>query len=775
MKLKIDNLDRSGPRDYSDRLDAAHPVKVARKLNEGSTMDAWLVAEAGQIAVPREGAKIVLARDDGSTIFSGYLAGAPRQEFAGYGAVGNVFRYQLPARGEEALLDRSALPPRPAPAGKTAGQMLKAITEDAAPGQFDTSGVADIGTLGPMTLQAGVHWSELAKQIAGSVRAQWRVESGAVQLSPVGAILHTLSEVDGDFTPAALEVWQSASVANDVAIVGDNEPGRYVKDYFVGDNVTLHFAMSSQPFLRVGATIVEEEYAGTSLSPQWWTVADDNGSLSVSGGKLRMNGRSQASGRAWVCPAEQLELGCGLVLEHGAVTVSGDGVVGGLYGADPSGTCLAGFAVSSQSGTLQATINGSATGPAVTMQAGHRYALRTRVFSAEVYRAGQVYRSSAGEHEAAAAGVSSVRFVLELQDIDPANPASQVAPAQVLFDDVVANVPALATYAVVNGARLAGEVSYTRLRHTAAAEVRVAPAGGSAQTQVLGLLNEGAQCEITAAPAAYFYTPYKPATGTEIVVRYRSVGHAACRINDPASIAAHANGSDDGVRAGMWRIAWPEARTQQDCEAAALAILDDSVTTPWEGTYVTWSDFLPGARVAQTATDVYPGDGVHVDAPQRGVSMDAVVREVSLEVLDPANDRAQYTLKFSNDAAAAIAVERGKVQAKQVATLTAASRTAVAAEVPSLPNAEATAIAGTSVTIDAGTEAVPGGGFEVRSGGDWGWGTATDRNLQGRFTSRSFTLPKCERGQDYYLRMYDGATPPNYSRRTTLLHVDVKP
>ena len=154
--------------------------------------------------------------------------------------------------------------------------------------------------------------------------------------------------------------------------------------------------------------------------------------------------------------------------------------------------------------------------------------------------------------------------------------------------------------------------------------------------------------------------------------------------------------------------------------------------------------------------------------------MTAVIREVSLQLLDPANDRAQYTLKFSNDAAAVIALSRGNVQAKDVATPEATSRTAPAVRVPSLPNAEVTTIAGGTVTIDAGADAVAGGGFEVRSTGDWGWGTTTDRNLQGRFTTRTFTLAKCERGQDYYLRMYDGATPPNYSGRTTLLHVDVK-
>jgi len=128
------------------------------------------------------------------------------QDFAGYDEHGSVYRFQLQARGEEARLDHSALPLRPSAAGRTAGALLKTITEDAAPGQFDTSAVSDVGAVGPMKLQAGMSWSEAARQIAGGARASWRVENGAVQLQPVGATVHTLSEADGNFSPDSLQL-----------------------------------------------------------------------------------------------------------------------------------------------------------------------------------------------------------------------------------------------------------------------------------------------------------------------------------------------------------------------------------------------------------------------------------------------------------------------------------------------------------------------------------------------------------------------------------------
>jgi hypothetical protein len=792
MKLLIDNRDLSGLREYTKWLDAEKGPKIVRRLNQGSEMETWLVAEAGQMIVPRVGARVFLVRDDGTLLFGGYLQDAPRQEFVGNGAQGTVSRYLLCARGEEARLDRKPLPPRLASAGGKAADLLLAITNDAAGVPVDASGVQDVGDVGPFALVPGEVWSKAAKEIADRARASWRVEDQAVQLVPIGSTVYTLSDADPNFAPDALRLQRHGDVVNEIAVEGGSEPEMYVKDYFVGDGHTLRFPMSMQPFLRVAETLVEEEYAGSELSPQRWEVADDNGTVSVSEGKLKMNGTPQATGRASVCLEEKLELGGGLVLEHGAVAVNGDGVLGGIYahplggsgdGADPLSGCIAGFAVSSQGGTLRAVISGSATGPTIAMQVGHRYVLRTRVTSAEVYRVAQFYRSSADEHRAAGAEATAVRFVLEVQDINLSQPSTQVTEAMLLFDGVVANTPTTATYAVMNGARLNGEVSYTRLRRMMAAEVRVTAADGSStQTQSVGMLSDGAQCSITVEPAVYFFSPYKPATDERVVVRYRSSRHANCRVNDAASIEAMRYPMDDGVRAASVRVASPMPRTTEDCEAAALALLDDSVKPAWEGEYSTWTDFLP-----QGATDLFPGDVVLVDVAEQGATISAVVREVSIEMADAANDRGKYTLKFANEAAEPIAVRvsgRRKREAENAdgdqarlldAPPQAVERGAIGAWLASLPDAEVTQITDTSVTVDTGFAPPGGGGFEVRSGGDWGWGRVTDRNLLGRFTTRTFTLPKNERGQDYYLRMYDGATPPNYSRRTTLLHVDVKP
>jgi hypothetical protein len=60
---------------------------------------------------------------------------------------------------------------------------------------------------------------------------------------------------------------------------------------------------------------------------------------------------------------------------------------------------------------------------------------------------------------------------------------------------------------------------------------------------------------------------------------------------------------------------------------------------------------------------------------------------------------------------------------------------------------------------------------EVRAH-DYGWGESNDRNLLGRFSAETFSLPRLARTQNYFLRLYDSSSPPRYSRYSAALHVD---
>ena len=238
---------------------------------------------------------------------------------------------------------------------------------------------------------------------------------------------------------------------------------------------------------------------------------------------------------------------------------------------------------------------------------------------------------------------------------------------------------------------------------------------------------------------------------------------------NPTSVGVLQNGTDDGTR-GTARVAkTPVARTDADCENAALAILDDATGIAWSGTYETWSDFLPGA-----AADIFPGDAITVNVPSRGASFTAIVREVEIQIADPAGDRGFYTIEFANDLAAPLAIEytasATTIALQDMPPLLETTQVGAYYQVD-LTETQITAVTSTTVTVDAGLAPASGYGIEVREN-DYGWGQANDRNLLGRFNTQTFSLARLAETQDYFLRLYDSSSPPKYSRYSAALHVD---
>jgi hypothetical protein len=468
-------------------------------------------------------------------------------------------------------------------------------------------------------------------------------------------------------------------------------------------------------------------------------------------------------------------LGGALELQHGDVSFSAasQGVIGGLYGGSISAAaCLAGFQVtpSGAESKIQALINGAATGAAVTTKAGHHYVLTTYIYSMEVYRSGEVYHSSvhaAGNGLGGAAIAADVRIVLELQDVDPAVPASMVAPATVLFDDMIPNAAGFCTYAMVNAANMRCSIASTYATHISTALVRMALPNSDYTTQLVESLADGGQCGIVSSTRLDFYPYYVPPLNALIVASYRGSGRAVAEVIDSEGIARLQNGADDGVRGMVRTMKAPSARTQVDCENAALAILDDGGGLTWLGTYKTWSDFLPAG-----ASDIFPGDGVSVNVPSRCAGFSAIVRKVAVDWRNPAGDRGIYTIEFANDLAESLALQdSASATSVPLQDLPVRLETTQLGSyyLASLTDAEITQISSTTVQVDAGIAPGNGVAIEVRAH-DFGWGPGNDRNLLGRFTTQTFSLPRLARTQTYLLRLYDSSW--RYSRYAAALHVD---
>ena len=772
MKLQIDNFDGFGPRDYTSCVDGAQPGLVVRKLNQPAESRFSLVAASADFVVPVNGARVTMQLTSGSFVFTGYLTSAPVLQPLGWGEGGPVYRYDLLAKSDEWLVDQMTLANRCLFVERSAGNALRQLTEDLLPGAFDTSATQDLDAIASYASDPQKKWSQEAAEIGVQARASYRMINGSLMLAPLGAAAYTLSEGDATFNADGLKVVPVDGLINDVTVIGQNEPQAYVSDYFVGDGLTLKFYLSHTPFTKTSKTLFDEEYTSATLDPTLWTLVDPANVVSVSGGLLRIAGGTGVDGTTTVAFAEKVELGASLVLQHGDVLFSSasSGVLGGLYpGAISIAGCLAGFRVTPNGGqsNIQALVSGASAGTAITTVSGHHYLLTTRLFSQEIYRRQETFHSSihpAGSGIGGAEIAGDVRIVLEVHDIDPANPATQVGPSIVLYDGVISSAPDFCAYVSVNSVNLQCAIAFTRMVQAVDAEVRSALPGLSYVTQLVGSLEEGAQCEITSSGTLEFYPQYAPAANQQIEVHYRSVGRALARVTNPASIVAQQRGISNGLHGAVRHLKEPLARTAADCELAALALLDDGAGPAWSGEYDAWSDYLPA--------DIFPGDALNLNAPSRVAVFSSIVSEVEITLTNLAGEHFAYKIKFANDAAKPFAFEFQAAKIVSLPVITALTNAQVGAiYLADLTAVAITAVSSTTVTVDAGIAPISGGAIEVRWS-DSGWGVGNDRNLVGRFMSQTFTIPRLSRVQNCYLRQCDASTPPRYSRYTSALHVD---
>jgi hypothetical protein len=686
--------------------------------------------------------------------------------------------YELMALSDAMMLDLKPTPPHPSFVARTAGSALQQLTQDIVPGWLDLSGVEAGDTIPYFSVDPTKKWSASAAEIAVLGRSSYRDDSGKLLFTPSGQNTYSLAESDAWFSPEGLQVESVNRLVNDLTVLGELEPRAHVKDYFVGDGETTTFYLSQIPFTRkseiplYNRTILDEEY--TDLDVTHWTVTGAANIFTVSGGQLQVAGGSGVDGQTCLEFVEQVELGGNTVLEHGdiAFSAASQGVVGGLYAGTVSiANCLAGFQVT-PSGTncnIQALVSGALTGAALATQPGHYYVFTTQVYPSEIYRMQQVYHSSqhpSGNARGGAAVACNVRVVLEVQDIDPANPATQVAPATVLYDGMISNAPGFCTYALINAANMQCSVGFTYVYLAIDALVRSTAPGQNTQTQETGALLAGGLCRVSDTPTLEFYPEYVPVANQTIEVSYRSRGYAMARVLNSASIAAHLNGADNGVRGGLRQVAAPVARTDSDCENAALALLDDA-GPGWSGKYQTWSKLLPG-----NAEDIFAGDGLAVNVPSRAATFLAIVREVAIELFDIGGENLRYTLTFTDagDPSLAFTFATALVKESQLPTAIEVSQLGNV-YLADLTGAEVTNVTSTTVTVDAGWTPPAGWGIEARYS-DTGWGTGNAGNLIGRFVTSSITLSRYVRAQTYFFRSYDNSVPPKYSRYSTSLHVD---
>lgn len=742
-------------------LDAAHPLTIQRKLNEPSSCAFTLSLPAGS-AAPQRMQSVSVTGDNGVVYFTGYIAATPMPQYAGLAMDGPRYRYAVQALSDEILLDQALMPPSKQFSGQGAGALLATLVAHTGSSALSTSALTLQSPVASFLPEPGAPWSKSAGRVASQVRAAYRALSGALTLAPVPAAIHPLNESDGSLTLANLAFNSPASraLANDITVCGQHEPVAYVTEYFLGDGVTSQFFLSADPFFppAASATLIHEQFNEPSIDTTLWAIPANNSSFTLGDCGLSLNGGTGIDGQAQLCFLDPIEMGGTLLLEATGIQLNNasTGVLAAFYaGMETIAGCVAGFQAVAQQGTgavsLQPIILGAASGSAYNTNPANQYALRVRIHCCENQRALATYISSGdsgvntigGQHIAAPAKIQC-----EIQEFVDGVAGMPVT----LYDGSIGGLPASCNIVPASSLNLQGSMRAFNLTNLGSGWVVTTPSGSGSCTRRIGSLAESAECAVDRTGKLVFYTGFIPVVGEQIAVTYRTVGRAIGR-------AAQA-----GAQTAVWSgtVTNPPPRSSADCRNAAAALLQAATATSalWSGTYTT-TQF-------NFAADVWPGDALAFNAPSCNLNAQSVVRSVKLTCASTAPDLVHYEIAFANDWANDLAIHTSAAVPADAWLPAPAALTPVG----NLSGLTVTALTATSITINTGVTPPPGGGFEIRRR-DFAFLPGEDPGLVMRASTSNLTFARASANDRFYIRMYDAASPPNYSEFSTALFINL--
>jgi hypothetical protein len=458
---------------------------------------------------------------------------------------------------------------------------------------------------------------------------------------------------------------------------------------------------------------------------------------------------------SWLDP---VEMGGTLVLEAEGLTLqnSSTGTLAAFFPtASPNASCIAGFQSIAEQGTgavsIQALIEGAAAGPSFLINPAHQYTLRMRIHCPEPLRTQAAYITCGDNGPVTMGGqtiASAARLYLEIQEcVD-----GVLGMPVLLYDGTLGGMPGTCTVVAADSLNLHGSLRAFHVGSLGSVWVVSTPRAGSTFTRRIGSPAQSAECSVSRAGKLTFYTGFTPALGEQIAVTYRGIARPTGRAINSASQQSLAAAGLPAELAFTGTVTDPPARSSADCRNAAAALAESAASTAalWRGSYRgTNFDF---------AADVFPGDALALIAPSCDLNAQLVVRRVKLTCRATIPDLVTYDIAFANDWAEDLAITTGSVVPAD-AWLPAPAPYAPIANLSALTVAS---IDGANVTLNAGTAPPTGGGFEIRTR-DYAFGLGEDPSLVLRGSEPYLAFARQCTADRYFVRMFDGASPPNYS------------
>jgi hypothetical protein len=145
-----------------------------------------------------------------------------------------------------------------------------------------------------------------------------------------------------------------------------------------------------------------------------------------------------------------------------------------------------------------------------------------------------------------------------------------------------------------------------------------------------------------------------------------------------------------------------------------------------------------------------------------------VVRSVTVSYKASYPDLVEYAIAFANDWADDLAIKTSTTVPADAWLPAPIAPTVLA----NLNAVIVTALNGATVAINTGVAAPEGGGFEVRLR-DFSFVAGNDPSLVMRSTQPNMSISRISANDRFYIRMYDGSTPPNYSEFSAALFINL--
>lgn len=763
MHLLIDNQDGLGIVDYTACLQLASDSVIIRKLNEPTLCTLSLLLQGSRLSTPVLQARVTLLGGNSISLFTGYVVSVPVCRACGESSTGPTLSVLVSAISDEVMLDVQVSSVQTTLLGETASENWASLGALSASSGVSLALAAGLNASSRVEVAAGGTWSQAARSLSNQTRSVYAAVSGIVTVGSIGQVVHAISSSDPGMSLQPIETSDVRWLARDVTVYGREEPTAYVTEVFVGDGTTANFTLSDKYFEPTSKqkTIIADDFQGTIINSALWVVSDTSALLSLTAGGLTCSGGNGRDAQVTVASIQQIEMGGVVTLEADGLEISpgSTGELVGLYtGIVNQANCFAAFSISSNSTGVAITpqINGSAVGSTLAIEAGHLYTVRLRLFAPEVERVRQSYYCLDSSGTAAVGGntvASGGVLEFEVQDVTSGTPG---APT-ILFADAVSVIPPVSVVGVLDSGNLSCSIKSFSCTQTAPIWVSVGSVAASAQPQFLASAVDGGTCKMSSGGTLAFYPADVPAAGTMVFVSYRLTARSLARRSLSPSEASFSPLSERWIGTVVAPIPWSSV----DCDNAAAALLtfSSNPSAAVRGTYIDVS--------LSSGQDIWPGDSLNIGPDIDGSYASAVVREVRLQLLPGSLRR---MVQFANDWAENISIHLSSTVPDDVTVPSQPIPLSTALQ--SLTNLSLSAVTGDQLAFNTGMDAPVNGGFEVRRR-DNTFGPGTDSDLVLRSATSNISIPRLEAVERYYVRMYDGSNPPNYSQHSAAVFLNV--